>query len=324
MKKVLKVIAILLGIVIILIACLLIYVKTALPNVGPPPDLKVEQTSERIKRGEYLAHHVMLCVDCHSERDYSLWSGPLVPGTIGKGGEGFTENMGFPGNFYARNISQSHLNTWTDGEIYRAITTGVTKNNTVIFNIMPWENYAKMDPEDIKDVIAYIRTLKPQSNEPPPSKAIFPVNFILNTLPKKTDGSKRPSPSDQLAYGGYMVNAAGCNVCHTRQEKGKVVGEPFAGGFTFPFPDGTAISANITPDNETGIGLWTEAAFLQKFKQYADSSYHPAKLKAGDKKTVMPWMMYAGMDSTDLKAIYAYLKTVKSIKNEVAHWKPKD
>ena len=324
MKKVFKVFAIILVIVILGVACLLVYVKTALPNVGAAPDLKVEQSPDRIKRGEYLANHVTLCIDCHSERDYSKWSGPIVPGTFGKGGEAFTQDMGFPGKFYARNISQSHLAGWTDGDIYRLITTGVTKDNKAIFSIMPYENYGKMDPEDIKDIIAYIRTLKPQSNEPPASEADFPMNFILNTIPHKATEGKLPSSSDQLAYGAYLTNAAGCNICHTKQEKGKIVGELFAGGFEFKFPDGSMVtSANITPDNETGIGRLTEASFLARFKQYTDSSYHPGTLKPGDMQTVMPWTMFAGMDSTDLKAIYAYLRTIKPVKNEINRWKPK-
>jgi cytochrome c553 len=324
MKKILKVLAILLVLIIIGIAGLLTYVKTALPDVGAPPNLKVDQSPDHIKRGEYLANHVSLCVDCHSARDYSLWSGPIIPGTLGQGGEAFTQAQGFPGTFYARNISQSHLHSWTDGEIYRTITTGVNKDNKPIFSIMPWDNYGKMDPDDIKDIVAYVRTFPPQSNEPPLSAADFPMNFILNTLPHKAVGGVRPSPADQLAYGAYMVNAAGCGVCHTKQEKGKITGEPFAGGFQFGFPDGSfAFSANITPDIETGIGTWKEADFLNKFKQYVDSSYHPVKIKEGDVQTVMPWTMYAGMDSTDLKAIYAYLKTVKPVNNKVAHWKPK-
>lgn len=324
MKKILKVLLIIFGVVILGIACLLVYVKTALPDVGAAPDLKVDQSADHIKRGEYLANHVSLCVDCHSKRDYSKWSGPLVPGTLGEGGEAFTKDQGFPGNFYARNISQSHLASWTDGEIYRLITTGVTKDNKAIFSIMPYENYGKMDPEDIKDIIAYVRTFKPQSNEPPESQADFPMNFILNTVPHKAPGGKRPSPSDGLAYGAYMINVAGCGVCHTKQERGKITGEPYAGGFEFKLPDGSiATSANITPNNETGIGRLTEASFLARFKQYTDSSYHPGNLKPGDMQTVMPWTQYAGMDSTDLKAIYNYLRTIKPVKNDITRWKPK-
>jgi len=324
MKKIFKVFAIIMAIVIIGIAGLLVYVKAALPDVGNAPDIKVELTPERIKRGEYLAHHVTLCIDCHSERDFTLWSGPLVVGTLGKGGEAFTEAQGFPGKFYARNISQSHLKDWSDGEIYRAITTGVNKDNKPIFSIMPWDNFGRMDPEDIKDIVAYIRTLPAQSNEPPVSDADFPMNFILNTLPHATTGGERPSPADPVAYGAYMVNAAGCGVCHTKQEKGKIVGEPFAGGFEFGFPDGSIVtSVNITPDKETGIGDWNEAAFINKFKQYTDSNYHALIIKPGQIQTVMPWTMYSGMDSTDLKAIYAYLKTIKPVKNQVTKWRPK-
>lgn len=325
MRKFLKITGIILGLIIIAIAGLLIYVKKALPNVGDAPDMHVVSTSERIQHGEYLANHVTLCVDCHSKRNYSLWSGPLMPGTLGKGGEAFSQAMGFPGNFFARNISSSHLSSWTDGEIFRAITTGVTKDGKAIFNIMPWDNYGKMDPEDINDIIAYIRTLQPQTNEPPVSEPAFPMNFILNTLPHKANPGKKPSVSDQIAYGAYMVNASGCGVCHTKQEKGKIVGEPFAGGFEFGFPDGSkCYSANITPDKETGIGDWSEASFLSKFKEYADTNYHPVQLKTGDPQTVMPWTMYAGMDSTDLKAIYAYLKSLKPVNNKVVHWKAKD
>jgi mono/diheme cytochrome c family protein len=216
------------------------------------------------------------------------------------------------------------LKDWTDGEIYRTITTGVNKDNKPIFSIMPWDNYGRMDPEDVKDIIAYIRTLPAQSNEPPVSDADFPMNFILNTLPHAATGGERPSPADQVAYGAYMVNAAACGVCHTKQEKGKIVGEPFAGGFEFGFPDGSiVISANITPDKETGIGDWNELGFITKFKQYADSNYHALIIKPGQMQTVMPWTMYSGMDSADLKAIYAYLRIIKPVKNQVTKWRPK-
>ena len=49
----------------------------------------MEVTKERIERGKYLANKVMVCVDCHSKRDWSKYSGPIVPGTEGMGGEVF-------------------------------------------------------------------------------------------------------------------------------------------------------------------------------------------------------------------------------------------
>lgn len=134
MKKAFKIIAYILGGVIILITLLLIYVKTMLPSVGNPPDIKVELSSENIERGKYLANHVMVCMDCHSTRDWSLFSGPPVAGTEGKGGEMFDQKLGFPGKYVAKNITPFHLGEWTDGEIFRAITTGVSKRRQCVIS----------------------------------------------------------------------------------------------------------------------------------------------------------------------------------------------
>jgi len=323
-KKILKVIGYLLGFIVLAIAGILTYIKVALPNVGKAPDMKVELTPERIKRGEYLANHVTVCMDCHSTRDFSLFSGPLTPGTLGQGGEVFDQKFGFPGKFVSKNITPYHLKDWTDGEIYRTITTGVNKDNKAMFPLMPWEYYGKMDPEDIKDIIAYVRSLKPIQKDNEESSADFPVNFIINTMPHKAEPGKKPAKTDTVAYGGYLVNAGGCVECHSERSKGKLIGELFAGGFEFHTPDGSVIrSANISPDNETGLGLWTEAAFITKFRSYTDSSYKPNKMGPGMAQTVMPWTMYGGMDTTDLKAIYAYLRTVKPQKRTIVKWTPK-
>jgi hypothetical protein len=127
--------------------------------------------------------------------------------------------------------------------------------------------------------------------------------------------------TDAVAYGEYIVNAAGCFDCHTRQEKGSYVGEPFAGDFTFELPGGTLRSPNITPHG-TGIGGWTREQFIARFKQYADSSYtpQPVDMMKGDFQTLMPWMMYAGMTEADLGAMYDYLRTVKPVENSVVRW----
>ena len=322
MKKILKVLGLLFIVVLLGITALLIYVKTALPDVGPPPDLVVEKSPERIAHGAYLANHVTVCIDCHSQRNMGLWSGPLVAGTNGKGGESFTKDFGFPGNFYAPNITPYGIGSWTDGELFRAITTGVNKNGKALFNIMPYQYYATMDTEDIKDIIAYIRTLPAIKNDVPASHADFPVNFILNTIPQKAVPGKKPDQKDVLAYGGYLTNAAACVECHSKRENGKLVGELFAGGFEFKMPGVILRSPNITSDKETGIGNWSEAAFVNRFKSHADSAYKPPVITPGQPQTIMPWTMYGGMDTADLKAIYAYLKSVKPVANKIVRFEP--
>ena len=71
-----------------------------------------------------------------------------------------------------------------------------------------------------------------------------------------------------------MITAAGCRECHTKQEKGKVTGEEFAGGFEFNLGNGKVVtSANITQHPTSGIGSWSRETFLRRFKQYTDSGY---------------------------------------------------
>lgn len=305
-----------LSIVLIVIGGM-IYIRFFLPDVSAAPSIEIPRTSASIENGEYLANHVAVCMDCHSTRDWSKYSAPLVAGTLGKGGEYFGPEMGFPGKFYARNLTPAHLESWTDGEIYRAITTGVNKNGEALFPVMPYKYYGKMSKQDVYDIIAYLRTLEPIENDIPQHEVDFPMNFILNTIPSEAETVKKPSRSDKLAYGQYLTNAAGCIECHTQADKGNIITSlAFAGGREFAMPGGIVRSANITPDEETGIGSWSEEMFLQRFKSYEDIQ-KLASVSETEVNTVMPWSMYTGMEEKDLKAIYAYLQSLKPLKNEV-------
>lgn len=317
MKKILLTI---LAIVIIVIAVVASYVKFGLPNVGPAPDLHVAITPERVQHGQYLANHITNCMDCHSTRDWTRYSGPLVPGTLGKGGEYFGQEMGFPGKFYSKNITPANIKDWTDGDIFRTITTGVDKFGNAFFPVMPYLFYRKMDKEDIYDIIAYIRSLQPIENKTPDHEVDFPMNFIINTIPQKAAFVQKPPKSDTVKYGAYLTNAAACMECHTQSKKGQLIEKlAFAGGRVFEMPAGDAHSANITPDKLTGIGTWTAEQFVARFKLYSN----PANVIAmgpKDINTPMPWTMFAGMDTSDLRSIFAYLHSVKPISNQVEHF----
>ena len=318
MKKTLRIIRSVVIVVVLAIAALLGYVKFMLPSVGAAPDIKIESNAEIVKHGEYLANHVCVCIDCHSKRDWTKYGGPISPGTVGEGGEVFDQQFGFPGAFISQNITPYNLAGWTDGDLYRCITTGVTKDGHAMFPVMPYPLYGKMAADDIKAIIAYIRTLPAVKKDNLASKADFPMSIIINTIPGKSDPQAVPTKSDQVSYGRYIINAAACQECHTKKVNGQVVGEPFAGGFEFKMPFGNLLrSANITPDKQTGIGMWTRDVFIKKFKMYADTAYHIPDVFIGQPNTVMPWNMYCGMDTADLGAIYSYLQTVKPISNTV-------
>ena len=319
MKKFFKIFGYTLLVLILLISGVLIYVKIALPNVGPASALTVEYTPARVERGRYLANSVTVCIDCHSTRDWNKFAGPVIEGTFGKGGERFDQTIGFPGVYYSRNITPAGITRYTDGELFRLITTGVTKEGRAMFPVMPYQHYGQMDPEDIKSIIAYIRSLAPIQNEVQESVSDFPMNFIINTIPVKANPQTMPAKSDTLAYGKYMVNASACVECHTKVNKGKIIdGLEFGGGREFMLRDGSIVrSANITPDAETGIGSWSKEIFVNRFKMYADSSYKPQAVAAGQFNSIMPWLMYSKMNTEDLEAIYTYIKSVKPIKSTV-------
>lgn len=323
MKTGLKIIG---GVVILIVAVLcigLLVITKTYPKVDPAPDLKVELSPENIERGRYLANTVCVCMDCHSTRDWSSFSGPLIEGTLGKGGEKFSQDFGFPGEYYAPNITPSKLKEWTDGEIYRAITSGVSKDGHALFPVMPYPAFGQMDPSDIKAIIAYLRTIPEQVHEVPASKSDFPMNFIIRTIPSNAPGGKMPPQTDKIAYGGYLFKAASCADCHTPFEKGQPLMEQMlAGGREFPMPAGMLRSPNISPDKETGIGEWTEERFVQRFKAYAAEGYVPPKVGMKDFNSIMPWTMYANMTEEDLKAIYAFIKAQKPMKNEVETFTP--
>lgn len=146
------------------------------------------------------------------------------------------------------------------------------------------------------------------------------MNFIVNTIPEKASFVVKPPKSDTIKYGAYLVNSAACMECHTPVKKGQVIPElAFSGGRSFTMPFGVVNSANITPDKETGIGNWSAADFVNRFKAYVDSSNVP-HVSPADPNTVMAWEMLSGMDTSDLRSIFAYLKTIKPIKKEVVHF----
>lgn len=319
MKKLVKIIVLLIVVIGLALTGLIGFVKTSLPDVPLKEGLTIESTPERIERGEYLANHVSLCMDCHGTRDWSKFSGPMVPGTKGFGGEKFSREFGFPGEYYSPNITPHGVGDWTDAELYRAITAGVNKTGDALFPVMPYPYFGQLADEDIYSIIAYIKTLPSLESLHPSSTSDFPMSVIINTIPGEQEKLPLPSDKSSAEYGKYVATAAGCAECHTRVEKGQVIPElMFSGGRDFTLPWGVIYSANITPDPENGIGNWSKEKFIQRFKFYDPTNgYVPHEVNGSDMNTIMPWTMYAGMTEEDLGAIYTYLMSVKPIPYEV-------
>jgi mono/diheme cytochrome c family protein len=118
----------------------------------------------------------------------------------------------------------------------------------------------------------------------------------------------------QLARGKYLVTLGGCTDCHT---PGHLLGKPdvarFLGGSDvgFAVPGlGIFVGRNLTPDKETGLGLWTR-------DQIATAVTTGVRPDGRVLAPVMPWAAYAQLTKTDALAIAAYLQSLPTVKREV-------
>lgn len=123
-------------------------------------------------------------------------------------------------------------------------------------------------------------------------------------------GAQAQSPVER---GKYLVEVLGaCGNCHTPKGPGGEIREKhLAGGFVIDEAFGKAVTANITPDRETGIGGWTDDEIIRAIRDG----------KRKDGRTLgppMPYYLYRQLSDTDVRAMLAYLRTVKPVRNRVA------
>ena len=300
------------------------YLAFRKPAMRPASTEKVEATPARLARGEYLVHHVADCLECHSDFTSSQFGLPPKPGTEGQGGYPFDKRLGVPGVVQAQNITpdpETGIGQWTDGEVIRAIREGIKNDGTALFPQMPYPYYHSMSDEDVRSVVAYIRTLKPIRHPIQKRKLDFPVNFLIKSAPKPVDGPvTMPDPAtDHLGYGKYLVTIAGCQECHTAHDShGQLVkGREFAGGWEMLGPWGRVVTANITPHADSYIGRATKDEFIGRIKSFESLTGERSPIAPKGRNTIMPWLPYSGMTNEDLGAIYDYLKTLPPIPNKV-------
>jgi len=308
------------GIIVLLILVLLVAgVSLTIgwrPFIGPRAraltDRTFEATPTRLERGRYLATSVCGCVACHSERDRNLPGMPPVADRLG-GGTIFGEGSDLPGRLVASNLTpdkETGAGNWTDDMLARAIREGIGHDGRTLFPLMPYMNYREMPDEDLASVIVYLRSLAPVKNALPKTEIIFPVKYFMRSAPQPVTGPvSEPNTSDAVKRGAFLTRMASCADCHTPQDRGQPKpGFEFAGGLLFKTPEATVMAANITPD-ASGISYYDETLFLDAIRT--------GKVKARSLSPVMPWYFYRGMTDEDLKAIFAYLRTLKPVKHTV-------
>jgi mono/diheme cytochrome c family protein len=137
------------------------------PNWGPPVEEPIPDVSpdDTLAYGRYLAHNLGHCTQCHT---------PLVNGVedfsrIGAGGNVYPMPFGYDWSALSANITQSEqgLAGWTDDEIKRAITEGISRDGRELLPFMAFDFYARINEADLDAIVAYVKSLPPATAEPP-------------------------------------------------------------------------------------------------------------------------------------------------------------
>ena len=315
MKRVMKLLGMTLLVIVLLVAGGITFTIGWRPFIGPKArvltERKFELTPARLARGQYLVENLG-CFICHGEHDWTKHDAPLVEGTRGAGYAEFPL-AGLPGHIVPSNITpdpETGAGNWTDDQLARAIREGIGHDGRTLFPLMPYEHFRLMSDEDLASVIVYVRSIPPVRKALPQTEIIFPVKYLIRSVPQPiTQAVPQPNLSNPLERGKYLVTVAACSDCHTPQSKGQpIAGLDFAGGFLLEGPWGKVASPNITPD-PSGISYYDEALFIQTFR----TGY----VKARKLNQIMGWWHYRNLTDDDLKAMFAYLRTLKPIKHRV-------
>ena len=230
-------------------------------------------------------------------------------------GGGRSLNSAF-GTFYMPNISpdpQDGIGQWTAAQFIRAAREGVSARGDNEYPAFPYTSYQRMTANDLRDLLAYIKTLPPVPGKVRDHDLKFPFTMRrgvgLWRLVFLDGNSLPPDPRQSGAWnrGAYLVEGpAHCAECHSpRNFTGSIVsGKRFAGGLD---PEGKSYIPNITPD-ETGIGYWSE----NEIASYLKGGVSPINIKAGgDMAAVIA--NTARLSDDDRHAIARYLKALPAV-----------
>lgn len=325
MKRLFKILAYLLGVLVLLFGAALAYLYLkGIPTYpyAPTPEieaLKVEPDSARVERGAKIA--TLLCNECHKDKNTGQLTGSHMPDIPSAFGSVFSYNI--------THHREQGIGAWTDGELYYFLRTGIRKDGSWAPPFMP--KFPNMADEDVYSIIAWLRSDHPalaaNSREHPPNRYNLFIKFLSNVafapppLPAKV--ITIPAETDQIAFGEYVADAlCACYACHSADFAKMDLLVPknslgfYGGGNPMLNYEGELVpSANITMDPETGIGTWTREQFREAVKLGRNPRGGPL---------YYPMFPHITLTDTEVDAIWAYLQTVPPIQNAVVRYHPKE
>ena len=204
------------------------------------------------------------CASCHIEKG-AKGEARLLLG----GGQAFETPFG---TFYAPNISPSAegIGGWNALDLANALLRGVSPDGAHYYPAFPYSSYTRMPPQDVADLMAYLKTLSPVSRANTPHDLPFPFNIRRsNGFWKLLFLNDDPVIEQANPRGQYLVEGLGhCAECHTpRNALGGLDRSRWLAGA--PNPEGKGRIPNLTPGG--GLADWSEADIAY----YLESGFTP-------------------------------------------------
>lgn len=262
-------------------------------SVGLFPSGLLAGDAALVAKGEYLVT-IGICASCHSPKDAE---GKMIHGTYLSGGQRV-------GGILASNLTsdiETGLGGWTDDQIIAALRNGTRPDGTFVRPPMGTFFYRDLSDADVKAIVAYLRTVPAIRN---PIARVGVQRSMPSLEPVKAVADI--DPNDKIARGRYLaVTVSHCFQCHTPRIDGvpdlKRMG---AGGNTYNARGGgTVVASNITPFR---LGSWSDEHIKAAITK-------GVRLDGGQLVGVMDFAMYARMNSEDLSALVAYLRSLPPI-----------
>ena len=253
-----------------------------------------------LERGTYLVRGLVGCGNCHTPK------GPDGRALLDQELSGGVEFNDPVFKAISSNITpdpDAGIGKWTDQQIIDAIRNGKRPDGTTIGPPMPFEFYRNISDTDVRAIVAYLRSVKPNSHKVP--KSIYKMP-LPNSYGSRVTDVADVAPVDKVTYGRYLVDISHCMACHTPMVKGQFQFNKLgAGGRELEtFTKGVVVSSNLTPANPDGIARWNDA-------QIETAIADGVRPNGAQLVRLMAFDWYRHARTTDLDAIVAYLRTLK-------------
>jgi mono/diheme cytochrome c family protein len=276
----------------------------------PAAAAQASPTAADVARGRYVFGATGGC-GCHT----------APKGQVNAGGRRYDGPFG---TVYSTNITpdrQTGIGTWTDEQIITAIRLGRRPNGERLLPVHPFTVFNGMAEEDLKAIVAFLRTApaiarpnQPKKISVPLFESVFLPAWLAAFAPRETPPPKAPTTG--VARGEYLVRAVGhCGECHSPRTMTMATDNS---RFLAGNPKGPEDQAmpNITPDPDTGIGKWS----VEEIADYLGSGNKPdGDVAGGLMAEVIDGTLsgYKDLSKADRTAIAQYLKTLPPIRNKI-------